>query len=73
MNLGVRGAGQKPALDTLYDDAAYVGCSFGLYEVSAQADQEPVTPRFSDLAAVQMGNSLDIVAVRAEVSRCAAL
>jgi hypothetical protein len=49
----VRGAGQKPALDTLD----------GLYEVSVEVDQEPMTPRFSDLAVVQMGNSLDFLAV----------
>jgi hypothetical protein len=30
----VRVAGQEAALATLYDDEAYVGCSFGLCEVS---------------------------------------
>jgi hypothetical protein len=68
----VSGAGQKPALDTLGDDASYVGCSFGLYEMSVEMDQEPITPRFSGLAAVQMGNSLDFVAVSAEIRRGAA-
>jgi hypothetical protein len=49
----VRVAGQKEALDTLYDDdEAYVGCSFCLYEVSVKVDRKPVKPRFSDLAAV---------------------
>jgi hypothetical protein len=66
----VRVASEKPALDGLSDEC--VACRFGLYEVSVEVDQKPVTPRFSDLAAVQMGNSLDFVAVRAEVSRGAA-
>jgi hypothetical protein len=36
---------------------------------SMEADQEPLTPRFSGLAAVQMGNRLDFVAVPAEIRR----
>jgi hypothetical protein len=40
--------------------------------MSVEVDQEQVTPRFSDRAAVQMGSSLDFVTVRAEVSRGAA-
>jgi hypothetical protein len=35
-------------------------------------DQEPMTPRFSNLAAVQMIYSLDFFVVLAEVSRGAA-
>jgi hypothetical protein len=34
-----------------------------------EVDKKPMTPRFSGLAAVQMGFSLDFVAVLAEVSR----
>jgi hypothetical protein len=34
--------------------------------------QEPKTPRFSGLAAVQIGNSLDVVAVSAEIRHGAA-
>jgi hypothetical protein len=62
-------AGRKPALNTFYDDAAYVGCSFGLCEVSVEVNQKLVTPRLSDLAAVPIGNSLDFVVVLAEVIR----
>jgi hypothetical protein len=51
----VRGAGLKLALDTLDDNAAYIGCGFGLCEVSMEVYQEPMTPRFSGLAAVRCG------------------
>jgi hypothetical protein len=68
----VSGAAQKPARDTLGDDAAYVGCCFVLYEMSIELDQEPMTPLRSGLAAVQMGNSLDFVAVSAEIRHGAA-
>jgi hypothetical protein len=64
------GAGQKPALDTLGDDAAYVGCYFGLYEMAMEVNQEPMTPRCSGLTVVQMGSSL--FAVPAEIKRGAA-
>jgi hypothetical protein len=30
----VRVAGEQAALDALYDNAAYVGCSFGRFKVS---------------------------------------
>jgi hypothetical protein len=69
----VNGAVQKLALDTLGDDAAYVGCGFGLYEVSMEMDQESMTPRFSGLTAVQMANSLDFIALPAEIRRGVAL
>jgi hypothetical protein len=59
----------QPAIDTLGDDAAYVGCCFGLYEMSMEVDQEHMTPRFSGLTAVQMGDSLNFVAVPAEGRR----
>jgi hypothetical protein len=52
--------------------AAYVGCSFGLSKVSVEMDQKPLTPWSTNMAAVQMGNSLDFVALRAKVSRAAA-
>jgi hypothetical protein len=39
------------------------------YEMSIEVDREPMTPRFSGLAAVQVGNSLDVVAVSAEIRR----
>jgi hypothetical protein len=65
-------AGEKPAVDALYDYAAYVGCSFGLFKVSVELNQKPMTPWSTNMAAVQMGNSLDFVALRAEVSRGAA-
>jgi hypothetical protein len=68
----VRFAVDKPALDALYDYAAYVGCSFGLLKVSLEVDQKPKTPCFTSMAAVQMGNSLDFVALRAKVSAGAA-
>jgi hypothetical protein len=58
----VRVAGEKRALDTLYDYAAYVGCSFGLCKMSVEVDQKPMTPRCTNLAAVQMGNSLELIA-----------
>jgi hypothetical protein len=50
----------------------YVGCGFDLCEVSMEVYQEPMTPRFSGLEAVQMWYSLDFVAVLAEFSRGAA-
>ena len=65
----VRGTVQKPTRDSLGNDAAYVGCSFGLYEMSIAVNREPMTPRFSGLAAVQMGNGLDVVAMSAEIRR----
>jgi hypothetical protein len=65
----VRVAGQKPALDALYGDSGYVGCSFGLCKVSVEVDQKPMMPKFTDLAAVQIGNSLEFFALRAEDSR----
>ena len=68
----VRGTVQKPTRDSLDDDAAYVGCSFGHYEMSIEVDKKPIMPRLSGLAAVQMGNSLDFVAVSAEIRRGAA-
>jgi hypothetical protein len=68
----VRGTVQKTALDTLGDNAAYVGCSVGLWEMSIVVDQEPMTPLCSGLAAIQVGNSLDFVAVSAEIIRGAA-
>mgnify|MGYP000205424127 CR=1 FL=1 len=51
----VRVAGEKPALDALYDYAAYVGCSFGLSKVSVEMDQKSLTPWSTNMAAVQMG------------------
>ncbi len=42
----VRVAGEKPALDPLYDDAAYVGSSFGLSKVSVKVDQKPMSLAF---------------------------
>jgi hypothetical protein len=68
----VRVAGEKPALSALYDYAAYVVCSFGLSNVFVEMDQKPLTPWSTNMAAVQMGNSLDFVALRAKVSRAAA-
>jgi hypothetical protein len=68
----ISGTVQKPALDALGDDAAYVGCCFGLYEMSMEVDQEPMTPRYSGLTAIPVGNSLDFVAVLAEIRRGAA-
>jgi hypothetical protein len=68
----VRVAGEKPVLNALYDYAADVGCSFGLSKVSVEVDQKPLTPWLTDLASVQMGNSLDVVALRAKVRRAAA-
>jgi hypothetical protein len=64
----VRAAGEKPALNALYDYAAYVGCSFGLSKVSVELDQKPLTPWSANMAAVQMRNSLDFVALRAKGS-----
>jgi phosphatidylglycerophosphate synthase len=68
----VRFTGEKTFLDALYDYAAYVGCSFGLFEVSVEVDQKPLTPRCSYLAVVQMGSRLDFFTLRAEISRSAA-
>ena len=65
-------AGEKPTLDALYDNAAYVGSRFGLSKVSVKVNQKPMTPRSTNMAAVQVGNSLDFVALWAEVSRAAA-
>jgi hypothetical protein len=47
---------------------AYVGCSVGLFKVPVEVDQKPMVPRCSNLAAIQMGNSLDFVALRAEIN-----
>jgi hypothetical protein len=44
----------------------------GLSKVSVEMDQKPLTPWSTNMAAVQMGNSLDFVALRAKVSRAAA-
>jgi hypothetical protein len=63
----VRVAGEKQPLDTLHD-AAYAGSSLGLCEVSVEVNQKTMTPRFLDLAAVQMGNCPKFVALRAEFS-----
>jgi hypothetical protein len=60
------------ALDTLHDDAAYVVCSVDVYKVPVDLGQKPMTPRYTNLAAVQIGNGLDFVALRAEISRSAA-
>jgi hypothetical protein len=60
----VRVAGEKAALDTLLVYAAYVGCSVGLYKLPVEVDQKPMTTKCTKLAAVQVGNSLDFVAVR---------
>ena len=68
----VRVAVEKQALDALYDYAADVGCRFGLSKVSLEVDQKPNTPWSSNMAAVQMGDSLDFVALRGKVSRAAA-
>jgi hypothetical protein len=38
----IRVASDKPALDTLDDCAAKVGCSFGIFEVPVQVYYEPV-------------------------------
>jgi hypothetical protein len=67
----VRVAGEKAALDTLSVYAAYVGCSVGLCKVPVEVDQKPMTTRCTKFAAVQVGNSLDFVAVWAEISRSA--
>jgi hypothetical protein len=40
----IRVASDKPALDTLDDCAAKVGCSFGIFEVPVQVYYEPVAP-----------------------------
>jgi hypothetical protein len=50
----IRVASDKPALDTLDDCAAKVGCSFGIFEVPVQVYYEPVAPLCSGLA-VQVG------------------
>jgi hypothetical protein len=67
----VRVAGEKKALDALYDYAAYVGWSYGLCKVSVEMDQKPLTSWSTNMAAAQMGNNLDFVELRAKVSRAA--
>jgi hypothetical protein len=62
-------AGEKAALDTLSVYEAYVGCSVGLCKVPVEVNQKPMTTRCMELAAVQVGNSLDFVALRAEIRR----
>jgi hypothetical protein len=68
----IRVASDKPALDTLDDCAAKVGCSFGIFEVPVQVYYEPVAPLCSGLAAVQVGNSLDFLYMRTFVGRTTA-
>jgi hypothetical protein len=68
----VRVAGEKPVLNTLYIDAAYDGCSVGVFKVPVEVNQKPMTSRCTDLAAVQVGNGLYFVALRAEISRSVA-
>jgi hypothetical protein len=41
----VRIVGEKPALDTLHDDAAYVGSSVGVFKVPMEEYQKSITPR----------------------------
>jgi hypothetical protein len=64
----VRVAGEKPALYALHDYSAYIGCISCLCKVSVEVDQKSMTPRFTDLAAVQIGNGPDFVALRVAVS-----
>jgi hypothetical protein len=66
------GAVQEPALDSLDDHAAYVGCCYDLDEVSVKSKHELMAPLRSGLATIQMGNSLNFVAVAAEIRRGAA-
>jgi hypothetical protein len=63
----VRVAGEKQDLDALYDYTAYVGCSVGLFKVPVEMDQKPMAPRCSDLTAIETGNRLDFVTLRAEI------
>jgi hypothetical protein len=70
----VRTAGERPALDTLYNDAAYVGGSVvGVFKLPVELSDKVMTPRCTGLpAAVQVGYGLAFVALRAKISCSAA-
>jgi hypothetical protein len=68
----VRVADEKLALHALEDYAAYVGYSVDLFNVLVELDQKPMTPRCTNLVAVQVGNSLGFVTLQVEISRSAA-
>jgi hypothetical protein len=56
-------AGEKSVLNTVSKYVAYVGYSMGVFEV----DQNSMTPRCTNLVAVQVGNGLGFAVLRAEI------
>jgi hypothetical protein len=65
-------ASEKPGRYTLYNDAAYVGCSMGVFKVPMKLSDKVMSPRCTDLAEVQVGYGLGFVALRVKISRRAA-
>jgi hypothetical protein len=72
----VRTASERSALDTLYNDAAFVGgsvCVVVVFKLPVELSDKVITPRCTGLlVAVQVGYGLGFVALRAKISRSAA-